>query len=216
MQSQKIEVMMEEYKTLRDEVGRTPVLRLQILSIGMASAALLVAGAVSAITVGKAMILPGLVLLLIVPIICWTAFHSWLTEATRGRRASFYLRGIERRVNSELNDRVLAWEEELRESCDPQMRLFRGHYWSVWGVFSLTGALSGAIGAYFVTSGFWYRYFPMSILPGILGAIVVLGAAGVVSAFSVPRVVDFKQWDEPGHHWPPALPWRRVAPISGE
>ncbi len=210
----KLDVMMEEYKALRDEVVKTPSQRIQIFSLGMASAAVVVAGAVNAIAVGHARLLPGLVLLLMVPLICWAALHSWMSEATRGRRASFYLRGIERRVNDILTARALGWEEDLRKSRDTQMMyMFRGHYWYVWGVFSLTALASGAIGGLYTAWDLSEHLcrtrscFCNTVAWRVIGAVVPSLLLGIgTGVLYVPRILEFKLWDQESDSWPAAIP----------
>jgi hypothetical protein len=199
----RIDVMIEEYKALRDEVVRTPSQRLQILSIGIASAAVLFAASINSIAVGNAHIVPGLALLLVIPSVCWASLDTWIAEATRGRRASFYLWGIERRINRALGERVLAWEEELRKRDDPQMYMFRGHYWHVWTVFTAIAAISAAVGGYNIGTAICVGALSGSRIWQIVCASVPLALVSIGSAIIyVSKITGFGLWDVESPHWP--------------
>jgi hypothetical protein len=207
--------MIEEYKTLRDEVGRTPSQRVQIVSLGMATVGVLLVAAVTGLVHGLNKLVPGIILLLIVPMTCLTALHSWFSEAQRGRRASFYLRGLERWINSELKQPALAWEEGLRTSSDQanRLELFRGHYWTVWGAFSLLAAVSAPMGAVFTIAGIqehpWANWSCVQWVSVVVSILAVL----LVSACYVPRIMRFRVFDEEGK-WPDAIK-RQLPPQLG-
>jgi hypothetical protein len=146
-----VTIMLKEYETLRAEVLATLGHRLQVWSFGAAAIAVLVAGALTAVaenTGDSAIhICAGIVMAIVVPLLSLAVLHTWLAEVRRGRRASWYLWGIERRLNESLGVRALGWEEDLRRADYPQMHLSRSYHASTVAFFAVTGAGSLAVGS---------------------------------------------------------------------
>jgi hypothetical protein len=153
-----VSVMLKEYELLRAEVMGTLTHRLQVWSFGAGATGVLLAGALTAISeaqnamIGTIQIMAGIVMALLVPLLCLAVLHTWLSEVRRGRRASWYLWGLERRVNDSLGSRVLGWQEDLRHSGCEQMRILRSYHVSTILFFSATGFLSASGGAWFLLS----------------------------------------------------------------
>lgn len=92
-----IEIMIEEYKTLRDEVAKALGHRLQIVSLGLATIALLI-GSASLATMKNFDQISALILVFGIPSLSFLTAHIWLSEAHRARRASWYIWGLEKKL----------------------------------------------------------------------------------------------------------------------
>jgi hypothetical protein len=156
----RLQVMMEEFKALRGEILQTLTLRIQIISFGLATIGVLLAGAINAIALASQPRqwlvdrVAGLIMVLVVPFLCLVVEHVWLSEVKRGRRASWYLMVFEKEINRLLPGPGLSWEGSLRGQC-PQMKLFKTHYQYVLGLFSLTALASLCFG--------WYSLSPSAL-----------------------------------------------------
>jgi len=103
-----VEVMLEEYRTLRQEVFTSMGTQQSILSFGTAALGILLAGAFNVF--GEP--LPAaLIFLLFVPLVSHLILVLWMTEVVRMLRAGYFLARIERKVD-ELTDctDLLSWE----------------------------------------------------------------------------------------------------------
>jgi hypothetical protein len=186
-----VDVFMEEYKVLRDEIVQSLSSRLQILSFGLATVGVLVAGATTALSRGETRVAP-IVLLVMVPAACLATEEIWYSEVRRGRRASWYLWGLERKINSQLSARALEWEGGLRGRV-PQLQIFSLHYWYVIGFFSLIGLVSVVLGVKFYTDKRCYL-----ALFAITWTLV-----GVVPF--IPALLALNKFDRENTKWPTAV-----------
>jgi len=59
----------------------------------------------------------------------------------RGRRASWYLWALERRINADCGERVLRWHEDIRAGA-LLLRIYRDHYWATAAVLWLVSMFS--------------------------------------------------------------------------
>lgn len=174
-----VEVVIVEYKALRNEIISCLQFRIRILSYGLAAIGVLAGATVAAINaklpVGAA-IFAGL----IIPIFSLFVLNIWLAETRRVRRASWHNWGIELRLEKHFGRKTLLWEEEIRKSGD--RGLFFEHYGWVVGfphavplisvacaVFILFGQSGPALGPY---------YHCVSILAFAVIVIVLLGHLG--------------------------------------
>ncbi len=194
-----LDTMLAEYRALRSEILQCLGHRLRIMSFGLATAGLLTVAALTAVERDHKQV-ASFLLAIIVPLTCILVQVVWLSEVRRGRRASFYLRGLERRVNAYLGSRALGWEEELRTGSS-QMKLFREHYG--WIIFFFSGACctSAWIGAY---------------LSGRSGEVASLWAVifAVIQAFRfIPAIREFPKYDLPDDKWP-AVVTREMATLK--
>lgn len=142
-----IDLMVEEYKRICDEVSKTLVNRLTILGLGLAAIGVLIGAAVNGLD-NEDKTIPALVLGIMVPAITFVVVFLWCSEVRRGRRASWYLWGLERRINQEFKSRVLRWEEDLRIG-EPQelLGLFRSHYYVIVAFFAAIGGVCAYFGS---------------------------------------------------------------------
>ncbi|MFH1382026.1 MAG: hypothetical protein ABIH70_03945 [Chloroflexota bacterium] len=196
-----VTLIMEEYKRLSDEIGRTLINRITIIGLGLAAQ-----GAILGLTSNE---LRPISVGFIVPCVAFLTIFLWASEVRRGRRASWYLWGLERRINEKMGEYVLRWEEEIRpyassiesqlgtknQSRDKKpkklMSLFREHYYVILGFFSIIASGS----AYFGTSTLplnWAR---------IVWSIVVFAAIFMPSFFQI-RSLEMYDYEEDGSVWP--------------
>lgn len=125
-----IDIIMEEYKTLRTEVAQSLSSRLQIMSYGLTIIGVLIGSASFSTTKGFEQI-SALILTIAIPLISFLIISIWLSEAHRARRASLYLCGLEIKINKICKEKVLNWETGLRNG-HKSLSLFKSHYyWTI-------------------------------------------------------------------------------------
>lgn len=200
-----VAIMLEEYKRLSDEVGKSLTNRFTVLGFGLAAVGVLLGFGVNAVydspikltvvpnTYFLNIKLPAIALSLMVPGTCFLTLFVWASEVRRARRASWYLWGLERRINHEMKQRLLRWEQDIRIPANPLLSLFRGHYYVIVAFFALVGTASAALGAHALGLDWWSAIF---------------WAAFILALIVVPltpylwRLIDF---DEPDSTWPASL-----------
>jgi hypothetical protein len=103
-----VEVMLEEYRTLRQEVFTSMGTQQSILSFGTAALGILLAGAFNVF--GEP--LPAaLIFLLFVPLVSHLILVLWMTEVVRMLRAGYFLARVERKVDDLMESKeLLSWE----------------------------------------------------------------------------------------------------------
>lgn len=106
-----VELLLEEYKALRQEVVAAMSNRIATLTFGLASIGAILA---ASILTTKSGVLPGVMLALLVPTIAILVLFMWLGEYERMQRAGTFLMEIEARINREEQRRLLTWESHLR------------------------------------------------------------------------------------------------------
>ena len=104
-----LETMLTEYRSLRAEILECLTNRLRIISFGLATVGVLTVSALGAFERSYKQV-ASLLLAVMIPLSCLLIQIVWLSEIRRGRRASFYLRWLESRVNRHLNSQALLWE----------------------------------------------------------------------------------------------------------
>jgi len=185
--------MIEEYKSLRDEISKTLVNRLTIISLGLVAVGALI-GFAAKNPDGESTIISALVLGIMVPATAFMAVFLWISEVRRGRRASWYLWGLERRINKELGKRVLRWEEDIRPpEASKLLRLFRGHYYVIILFFTVIGGGSAYFG---------------SVALNLSTCLSFLWAAAVTAAMLaifIPECIRLSGYDKPDSNWPERL-----------
>jgi hypothetical protein len=187
-----IEVMIEEYKSLREEVRSSIYWGHSVLAVGLAALGLLISSAISSNADNK-IIEAGLILTFAIPIISFLILQLWLTEALRLRRSSWYLWGLERRINTLLGNKALGWEEGLRSGIRT-LPIIHIHYWVVVLVFSGASIISEYLGGLLLHLFFFPRTISLMI-------VVILTL--VVSIVQIQVLI--KQFDIPDPTWPPKL-----------
>lgn len=136
-----IEIMVEEYKTLRKEILQS--LRIQY-NIYVAEATTIF-GAVIGVAALKNYDISStpFVIFLGVPLIFIIFTSLWITEQTRMMRAGDYIEMLENVINNEINHICFFWENSLRLKKTP--RFSQVQYRSQF---------IGVIGSYFIVSVF--------------------------------------------------------------
>ena len=103
-----VNVVLEEYRTLRQEALTSMGTQQSILSFGTAALGILLAGAFN---VFNEPLPAALVFLLFVPLLSDLVFVLWMTEVVRMLRAGYFLARVERRVDELMaHEDLLSWE----------------------------------------------------------------------------------------------------------
>ena len=187
-----VDIMREEYKRLSDEVGKSLTNRITVLGVGLAAVGVLLGFAVKG-SENSQLELPAVALGLMVPGTCFLTLFIWASEVRRGRRASWYLWGLERRINSQMNQRLLRWEEDIRKPANPLLALFRGHYYVISTFFAIVGTTSGAFGA----RAFSWDWCGVIFWAALMLALIVFPL--------VPYLRKLTDFDNPDSKWPAPL-----------
>lgn len=146
---------MEEYKALRNEIILCLERRVTLLSYGLTAVGVLTAAGVAALTgpnnnEGAA----SVVFLIGVPLSAIFVLEIWFAETRRLRRASYYIYGLERSVNSLLPNgaRGLRWEQGIRPNpADGRLRSsghFADHYKTISMFFVSVAAIASIFGVH--------------------------------------------------------------------
>jgi hypothetical protein len=98
MTSEELELIKEEYKRLSQEINSALSHRIQIVQFGLTFTGVLVGFALQYTDPLSS----GLVWALMITIACLMILYLWLSGVGRARRASWYMFGLERRVNHKL------------------------------------------------------------------------------------------------------------------
>jgi hypothetical protein len=184
-----VNVMLEEYKRLSDEIGKTLTNRLTIIGLGVTAIGVVFVSVTKA-TTGMQPDLPGLALYTVVPAISFLVIHMWLSEVRRGRRASWYIWSLERKINAKLQEDVLAWERDIRNATEPILSVYRSHYYVTVAFFLLVAFLSMALD---LSSHGW------SLCHALL---LACGVAAVIFFFWLPDLIRLRKYDREGTQWP--------------
>jgi hypothetical protein len=110
-----VEVVLVEYKTLRDEVvvtmsNRSAILRSGLIAIGTIFAA----GGIAGRSVDERSILPGVLLMFVVPCVAICTLRLWVAEYGRMHRAGAFLGILEAKINTMAGEKpLLVWEAFL-------------------------------------------------------------------------------------------------------
>jgi hypothetical protein len=112
-----LEIRLEEYKTLRQEILTAMSSRMSILTFGLASISLVLSASISKYTQDTRFgsLFPGLALSAAIPAFAIFILFMWLGEYERMQRAGRFLTTIEEKVNWENRATLLTWETQLRE-----------------------------------------------------------------------------------------------------
>ncbi len=159
--SNAIETLLEEYKTLRQEIANSITAQYAIVSFGAVAVGLLVtAGARAGAQPGRP---PGVdeallaaIFLLGVPAICLLVVVMWMNEVARMLRAGYHVLRLEERINLLAGRVLLTWESAAHQESQPDVE--RVHYKLLTRVFGLIALVFIALGLYRV----WSAAFPVS------------------------------------------------------
>lgn len=185
-----LDLMIAEYKRLTNEIERTLVNRLTIVGLGLATIGVILGIGVKEFRENSTL-LPATALGIMIPGAAFMTVFLWMSEIRRGRRASWYVWGLERRINQELGRRALRWEEAIRPPAEHELlALFRPHYY-VTVVFLL---ITASVSAFFGARG-WGLDLCMSSL-------WCAGIAVIMALCFVPDLARFSKFDTPSEKWP--------------
>jgi len=110
-----VEILLEEYKMLRQESLNAMNNRNRILSFGLATIGAILAGSIAAHTKSTYSPVSCLALIFMVPVISTFVLLMWFGEYKRMQRAGKFLSGLEDRINKDARKRLLTWETHLRD-----------------------------------------------------------------------------------------------------
>lgn len=185
-----VELLLEEYRRLVDEVRQTLRNRLTIVGLGVAAIGVLLgytARAVDPITA------PGLgpILLAVIPAVSFVVTILWLSEVRRGRRASWFVWGLEHKINAEMKQRILTWEDSIRSKRYSRLLvLFRLHYYVVVGFFTAISTVSSFLGA----GALGLSPAARTVLPFSIGVVMLISF--------LPSLMLFPKFDRASPDWP--------------
>lgn len=175
---EKIEILIKEYETLREEVLTTMQVRNSILSFGLATIGVILTAAIA--LVGNSALLSGLVLSAIVPSISIFILFMWLGEYQRMQRAGRFLVELEKKINEIAAGELLTWETSLRS----QRRHMRYPYNTTVMMITIISVMSFSIGI--IIMNLILLVSILLIVSGVLAHVVIYGYA--TSSMSKLRV----------------------------
>jgi hypothetical protein len=196
-----IEIRLQEYNAIRQEILAAMNGRNSILSFGLAAVGAIFAASIAAFEVGTFAFLSVISLVLVIPAICGFILCMWLGEYERKERAGSFLVNLEKTINVEASKPLLTWEGFLRGERRKMEYPYIATVMLLTGV-SLISLILGLVMT--ALSLDWQRISPVALVGG---AIVVMGVIGVivhivvckkaVSRMAVLRSSDESQRQEP-------------------
>jgi hypothetical protein len=130
----KLEVLMKQYEMLENYSTLTvPNNRNNILSFGLASLSAILTGNIILLTATGKEVLSGIIFILL-PTLSISILFLWLGEVHRMVRAGLFLMELEKKINVELKEDVLHWEQYITQ---PAVRI---RYPEIFVIFLLLGA----------------------------------------------------------------------------
>lgn len=139
-----IEILLQEYRTLREEILTSMASRNSILAFGLATVGVLYTAAAQMGHESVTGNLSHLILILVLPFVCFFISLSWLGEYERIQRAGGFIARLEKRINDLAAERLLSWETELRM----KKKHMNYPYHAILTLLTLLGLLSFGIGLY--------------------------------------------------------------------
>lgn len=131
----KLEVLMKQYEMLENySTSTAPNNRNNILSFGLASLSAILAGNIILLTATGVEVLSGIIFILLLPALSISILFLWLGEIHRMVRAGLFLMKLEKKINTELKEDVLHWEQYIRQ---PAVRI---KYPEIFVIFLFLGA----------------------------------------------------------------------------
>ncbi len=177
----KIETVLAEYKSLRDEVIASMNNRHTILNYGLLGLAALFAACVAGTGLTGDAILRVAILMFGIPCIAGCILELWYGEYRRMQRAGAFLCTVEARINSMANDELLTWEMSLRgiqkgEAKAREGALTSGHMVSPYvavPILVFVFSCASVVTAIFISRlsnvlGYWQFVAGVSVLTGQL------------------------------------------------
>jgi len=131
----RLEIMMKQYEMLENYTTSTiPNNRNNILSFGLASLSAILTGNIILLTATGKEVLSGIIFILLLPSLSISILLLWLGEVHRMVRAGLFLMELEKKINAELKEDVLYWEQYIRQ---PAVRI---RYPEIFVIFLFLGA----------------------------------------------------------------------------
>lgn len=143
-----LSVVIEEYKTLREESLASMQMQQSILRFGAATMGIVIA---AGFNVWDEQPLSEIIFLFFVPLIVYLILIIWAGEVARMFRAGRFLTELERKINNEFSDKpdALTWENWLLKVQDdgktPHQKL-HPHYVAIFLLFAFSAMASIIIG----------------------------------------------------------------------
>lgn len=169
-----LEVLLEEYKTLRDESLAAIAARLQLITTGLVGVAAAAAGPFAVADPQEHPAAFTLVYSYAVPVILLVVLVLWIGEAMRSARVSDYMaKRLEPAINKALGAEALHWESALKSGELPR-DLYSGASIVVVSVLGLAAVLSPVAGYVFSRQSLAVSDFfsPRFLVPWILSLVV--------------------------------------------
>jgi hypothetical protein len=143
-----IDIAMEEYKTLREESLAAIAGQQQVLIVGLGGIGVLLGVGAASWNDSDKNSLAAIVLLALIPLLCYLMLIIWIGEVIRMRRAGNFIAGIEQRINAAFPSRkdVLSWETRFRQPLPKNNIKLSKNYQAIICLFLLTALLSIALG----------------------------------------------------------------------
>lgn len=141
-----LSVVIEEYKTLRNESLASMGTQQSILRFGTAAIAIVIA---TGFNLWEKSPLPEMIFLLFFPTISYLVLTIWMGEVARMMRAGIFLVKLEEKINKEFGDKpkALTWENWLRETQhDGKTPQLRWNYYAIIFLFLSMAIASIGIG----------------------------------------------------------------------
>lgn len=141
-------VVMEEYKTLREESLASMKMQQSILSFGTATIGIVISAGFAAWNKTP---LPEIIFMFLIPTVIYLVILIWLGEVGRMFRAGSFLDRIEEKVNRQFTDKeeALSWENWLATGEWAGRKPHHGirlHYVCIFVLFVITALSSVIIG----------------------------------------------------------------------
>ena len=138
-----LSVVIEEYRTLRNESLVALQTQQSVLRFGLAIIGIVIAIGFS---LWEKSLLPEIIFLLLIPVASYLVLIIWMGEIARMTRAGMFLAELERKVNKEFSNKpeALRWENWLRKTQHdgktPQLLL---NYYAI--IFLFLGTAIGSV-----------------------------------------------------------------------
>ncbi|MFV9644354.1 MAG: hypothetical protein ACNYWU_00890 [Desulfobacterales bacterium] len=178
-----LEVVMEEYKTLRQESLTSMQMQQSILNFGTATVGIALSGGFAAWDKTP---LPEFIFLFLIPIVIYLIVLVWLGEVGRMFRAGNFLCELEEKVNSQFSEKEMAltWETWLSRGEWLEKKphhVIRFHYISIFTLFMVTALASILFGNYKIHGALSIKQIGVINILEILPFVAVLAVSFRVS-----------------------------------
>jgi hypothetical protein len=160
------EVLLEEYRAVRDEI--TTAMNSQISVLAFGAATLGFSFAAASTTSDKHF--REMFLLVLVPLLCYLILTVWFAEVLRMLRAGTFLMRLEKRLDEQFGFGALSWESTIFQArCETGPKAFlqdpdRFRTYAIALLFWTIAGTSIAIGWDAVTAYSWQHFFAIAAL----------------------------------------------------